>query len=150
MAKSIGSASGFLTFVDRKAIPVGVTPMVIAYGAVAVLIALAASLIPAVSSARSSIVGLKQQMARADRKPLWQRFYLDILLLALVGYGWYAFDRQQFLSVQTGLTSDQLQVQPLLFFVPALSILAIGMFFLRRSEEHTSELQSREISYAVF
>jgi putative ABC transport system permease protein len=131
MAKSIGSANGFLTFVDRKAIPVGVTPMVIAYGAVAVLIALAASLIPAVSSARSSIVGLKQQMARADRKPLWQRFYLDILLLALVGYGWYAFDRQQFLSVQTGLTSDQLQVQPLLFFVPALSILAIGMFFLR-------------------
>jgi len=131
MAKSIGSASGFLTFVDRKSIPIGVTPLTIGYGAVTVFIAMSATIIPAIIFARSTIVGLKQQMARADRKPFWQRWFIDILMLGLVGYGWYEFGRRQFLSMQTGMTSDQLQVQPLLFFVPALAIASIGLFFLR-------------------
>lgn len=131
MAKSIGSASGFLTFVDRKAIPVGVTSETLLYGVFAVLIAMAASIIPAVSYAKASIVGLKQQLARADRKPIWQRWFLDIALIGLAVYGWYLFYERQFIAVQTGLTTDQLQVQPLLFFVPALSIFALGLFFLR-------------------
>jgi len=131
MAKSIGSSSGFLTFVDRKAIPVGVTKEALLYGATAVLIAILSSVIPAVVFARSSIVSYKQQLARSDRAPLWQRWYLDIALLGLVAYGWYLFDQRQMLSIQTGLTTDQLQVHPLLFFVPALSIFAFGLFFLR-------------------
>lgn len=131
MAKSIGSSSGFLTFVDRKAIPVGFSTEALLYGSGAVLLAILASVIPAVMYARASIVGYKQQLARADKKPFWMRFYIDVVLLALSGYGWYMFQERQFLSQQTGLSSDQLQVQPLLFFVPALSIFALGLFFLR-------------------
>lgn len=131
MAKSIGSSSGFLTFVDRKSIAISFTAEAMLYGGLAVLIAILASVIPAVLFARSSIVNYKQQLARSDRSPLWQRWFLDIVLLGLVGYGFYLFDQRQLLSVQTGLTTDQLQVQPLLFFVPALSIFALGLFFLR-------------------
>ncbi|MGO4273944.1 FtsX-like permease family protein, partial [Paenibacillus sp. TAF58] len=131
MAKSIGSSSGFLTFVDRKSIPVSFTNEALLYGGLAVLIAILASVIPAVLFARSSIVNYKQQLARSDRSPLWQRWFIDIVLLGLVGYGFYLFDQRQVLSVQTGLTTDQLQVHPLLFFVPALSIFALGLFFLR-------------------
>ncbi|MGG1553911.1 ABC transporter permease [Paenibacillus ferrarius] len=131
MAKSIGSTSGFLTFVDRKSIPVSFTPEAMLYGGLAVLIAMLASIIPAVLFARSSIVNYKQQLARSDRSPLWQRWFLDIVLLGLVGYGYYLFDQRQVLSVQTGMTTDQLQVHPLLFFVPALSIFALGLLFLR-------------------
>ncbi|OPH47738.1 ABC transporter permease [Paenibacillus ferrarius] len=131
MAKSIGSSSGFLTFVDRKSIPVSFTSEAMLYGSLAVLIAILASVIPAVMFARSSIVNYKQQLARSDRSPLWQRWFLDIALLGFVGYGFYLFDQRQILSVQTGLTTDQLQVHPLLFFVPALSIFALGLFFLR-------------------
>jgi putative ABC transport system permease protein len=131
MAKSIGSASGFLSFVDRKSIPVVFSLNSLLYGVAAVAVAIAAGVIPAVMYAKSSIVAFKQKLARADKAPVWQRWFLDIVLLALAGYGWYAFDQRQFLSAQTGLTSDQLQVQPLLFFVPALSIFALGLFFLR-------------------
>lgn len=131
MAKSIGSSSGFLTFVDRKSIAISFTGEAMLYGGLAVLIAILASVIPAVLFARSSIVNYKQQLARSDRSPLWQRWFLDIVLLGLVGYGFYLFDQRQLLSVQTGMTTDQLQVQPLLFFVPALSIFALGLFFLR-------------------
>ncbi|TBL78361.1 ABC transporter permease [Paenibacillus thalictri] len=131
MAKSIGSSSGFLTFVDRKAVPVGMSAESLLYGVAAVVIALLASIIPAIVYARASIVDYKKQLARSDRTPVWQRWYLDIALLGVVGYGYYLFDQRQVLSVKTGLTSDQLQVHPLLFFVPALSIIALGLFFLR-------------------
>lgn len=131
MAKSIGSSSGFLTFVDRKSIPIDVSLEALLYGAAAVLVAVASSVIPAVRYARSSIVAFKQKLARSDKPPVWQRWFLDIALMALAAYGWYLFNERQLLSARTGLTTDQLQVQPLLFFVPALSIFALGLFFLR-------------------
>lgn len=131
MAKSIGSSNGFLTFVDRESIPVGFGLQTMLYGLAAVAAALAATLIPAVRYARASIVGLKQQQARSDRSPLWQRWFLDVALAGLAGYGWYLFRERRMLSEQTGLGSDQLQVHPLLFFVPALSIFALGLVFLR-------------------
>ncbi|MFD0680306.1 MULTISPECIES: ABC transporter permease [unclassified Paenibacillus] len=131
MAKSIGSSSGFLTFVDRQSVPIGVSVEAITYGVVAVVIALLASVIPAVVFARASIVSYKQKLARSDRSPFWQKWFLDVLLIGIVGYGYYLFDQRQVLSAQTGLTTDQLQVHPLLFFVPALSIIALGLFFLR-------------------
>jgi putative ABC transport system permease protein len=131
MAKSIGSSNGFLTFVDRKSIPIGFHAETMLYGIAAVVLAMAATLVPAVQYARSSIVGMKQQMARADRAPVWQRWFLDVGFLGLSAYGWYLFRERKLLSEQTGLGSDQLQVHPLLFFVPALTIFALGLFFLR-------------------
>ena len=131
MAKSIGSSNGFLTFVNRQNIPVGFHGTTMMYGLAAVLLAMGATLIPAIQYARSSIVGLKQALARADAKPVWQKWFLDVILLALSGYGWYMFREHKLLSQQTGLGSDQLQVHPLLFFVPALTIFALGLLFLR-------------------
>ncbi|WP_159884067.1 ABC transporter permease [Paenibacillus puerhi] len=131
MAKSIGSSSGFLTFVDRKAVPVGVSADALLYGAAAVVIAILASVIPAIIFARASIVSYKQKLARSDKKPFWQKWFLDVALLGLVGYGYYLFGQRQDLFSQTGMTTDQLQVHPLLFFIPALSIIALGLFFLR-------------------
>jgi putative ABC transport system permease protein len=131
MAKSIGSSNGFLQFVDREAVPVGFTREAVLYGVAAVVVAIAASVIPAISFARASIVSYKRELARADRAPVWQRWLLDVALVALAGYGYYLFDQRQVLSVETGLTTDQLQVHPLLFFVPALAIFALGLLFLR-------------------
>lgn len=131
MAKSIGSANGFLSFVNRKSIPVGFSTEAIIAGGAAVLLALLATIIPAVIYARSSIVSYKQELARSDRKPGWQRWFLDVLLLAAAGYGWYMFNERQMLTFKTGMTTDQLNVQPFLFFVPALSIFALGLFCLR-------------------
>ncbi|WP_138493191.1 ABC transporter permease [Paenibacillus pinistramenti] len=131
MAKSIGSADGFLTFVDRKSLPVGFNRDALALGGAAVLLAILSTLIPAVVYARSSIVSTKRKQARKDRSPAWQRWFVDVLLLGLAGYGYYLFYDRQMLTFQTGMTTDELQVQPFLFFVPALAIFAGGLFFLR-------------------
>lgn len=131
MSKSIGSANGFLTFVDRKSIPVGFNMDAILLGLGAVVIAILATLLPAISYARASIVNAKQKQARSDQKPFWQRWFIDIVLLALSSYGFYMFNERQMLTFQTGMTTDELQVQPFLFFVPAIAIFSLGLFFLR-------------------
>jgi len=131
MAKSIGSANGFLTFVNRKSIPIGFSTEAIIAGVGAVVLALLATIIPAIMYARASIVNYKQQLARSDRKPVWQRWFFDVLLLGVAGYGWYLFNERQMISFKSGMTTDQLNVQPFLFFVPAIAIFALGLFFLR-------------------
>ncbi|GGG90040.1 FtsX-like permease family protein [Paenibacillus radicis (ex Gao et al. 2016)] len=131
MAKSIGSANGFLSFVNRKSIPVGFSTEAIIAGGAAVLLAILSTVIPAVFYARSSIVSYKRDLARSDRSPFWQRWFLDVLLMGAAGYGWYLFNQRQMLTFQTGMTTDQLNVQPFLFFVPALAIFAFGLFCLR-------------------
>ncbi|THF73851.1 ABC transporter permease [Cohnella fermenti] len=131
MAKSIGSASGFLEFVNRKAIPVGFGTESILAGLAAVLVAIGAAVIPAFVYTRTSIVDHKRRMARSDQSPTWQRWFLDVALLGVAAYGWYLFNERQMVSFKTGMTTDQLNVQPFLFFVPAISIFAAGLFFLR-------------------
>lgn len=131
MAKSIGSANGFLEFVDRKAIPVGFTTDGALAGVAAVVVAILAAVIPALVFTRTSIVDYKRKMARTSQTPFWQKWFLDIALVGVAAYGWYLFNERQMVSFKTGMTTDQLNVQPFLFFVPALSIFAVGLVFLR-------------------
>lgn len=131
MSKSIGSADGFLSFVNRKSITIGFNYETIIAGVVAVFIAMLATIIPAISYARASIVSYKQELARSDKKPFWQKWYLDILLVLLSVYGWYLFNERQLLTLNSGVSNEQMQVQPFLFFVPAIAIFAIGLVCLR-------------------
>ena len=131
MAKSIGSANGFLEFVNRKAIPVGFSTDALLAGGAAILVAILAAVIPALVFTRTSIVDYKRKMARSAQTPFWQKWFLDVALVAVAAYGWYLFNERQMVSFKTGMTTDQLNVQPFLFFVPALSIFAAGLVFLR-------------------
>lgn len=131
MAKSLGSSSGFLYFVNRKAVTIDITFDVILYAILAVGIAIIASVLPALSYARQSIVSHKQDLARATKSPMWQKAFLDVVLLGIAGYGWYLFQQRKVNLVSSGLTSDQLQIEPLLFFVPAIFLFACGLLFIR-------------------
>jgi putative ABC transport system permease protein len=131
MAKSIGSANGFLEFVNRKAIPVGFSTDGALAGLAAVAVAILAAVIPALVFTRTSIVDYKRKMARTEKSPFWQKWFLDVALLGVAAYGWYLFNERQMVSFKTGMTTDQLNVQPFLFFVPALTIFAAGLVFLR-------------------
>lgn len=131
MAAIIGASDGFLLFVNRKPLDLSLTPTVYIYGLIAVIIALLATIAPALDAARSSIVSFKRESARALKKPLWQRFFLDFVLLAVAGYGWYMFNDRQLTLQSTGLDSDQLSIHPLLFFVPSIFLFASGLILIR-------------------
>ncbi|QMV41149.1 ABC transporter permease [Cohnella cholangitidis] len=129
MAKTIGSSSGFLSFVGRKSIPVGWNKAAWLFGAFATALAVIATMAPIRAYAESSIVQHTQQRARGDRPPLWQRLYLDVAVLAGAAAGWYLLDSGWISSAdQSGGAAG---IQPVIFVFPALFLFAAGLLCLR-------------------
>ena len=95
VAELIGDSYGFLLFAQRPPLPLWVDSETIQYAVGAVVISVLASLIPAVGAARHSIVSYKQQIARSSSAPMWQRFFVDFLLLAVSGYGYRLLSQNQ-------------------------------------------------------
>lgn len=130
MAKTIGSSSGFLTFVGRKSLPIGLSGTSWTLGAIAVLLAVAATIAPIRKYAKASIVEHTQRKARRGGKPLWQRFYADVVLLGLSGAGWYLLDAGRLVSPSGGGDGGA-EIEPALFVLPALMIFSAGLVYMR-------------------
>ncbi|XEC95895.1 FtsX-like permease family protein [Paenibacillus tarimensis] len=130
MARLMVSTDGFMSFVAGKESEGGWNGASGLYGLASVTAAILAGTFPVYSYGKQSIVNYKQEMARADRKPFWQRWYLDVLLALASGYGWYLFQSRQLLA-DSQATAGQMQVQPVFFFIPAVSIFALGLISLR-------------------
>ena len=119
------------------------TPVALRFGLAMALVAFVIELVPAFAAARHTIVTYKQERARELRPPLWQRIWLDMILLVLTAYGVYLLSRQGAIgglpgSPATQLASSSTAVQPndpfqnpLLFLVPALGVFALTLLMLR-------------------
>jgi putative ABC transport system permease protein len=105
------------------------TPTSLAYALVGVALTLAALLIPALLVAQHSIVTLRWEQARALLAPVWQRYFLDLILLVPPFYGWYQLARQGAITVGSG-GNDPFS-NPLLFLVPVLFCFSLGLLFMR-------------------
>ncbi len=103
-----------------------ISPNALAYAGAAVLLSMLALLIPAYQTSRHTIVTLRTLQARDLQKPIWQRYFLDVLLLIPPLYGWYQLDRQGAI----GAGNDPF-ANPLLFLVPVLFSFSLGLFALR-------------------
>ncbi len=129
---SIGKARSFLDFSAAGGLRVSMTPQVLGYGLLGIAIILIIQvLIPTFSAAENTIITYKQERARSFRKPWWQVYWLDVLLLIPAGYGlWQLTEQsQKALGGAEGIP-DPLQ-NPLLLLVPALGIFSVALFTLR-------------------
>jgi len=144
-ANLMGQTRSFLQFTQRGVLPftyngINLTGLLVAAGLVVL-----ARVTPTWQVAQQTIIKLKQQQARSETKPIWQRFYLDFILLMISGYtylsmrGWgraTAFLSQQGVEVPRGVI-QQLQPEvepyrdPLLFIAPAIFVIACSMILLR-------------------
>ena len=129
VAQLIGTAYGFLQFAKRPPLALTINEQTIQYASAAVVLALLASLVPAISAARHSIISYKQEVARSSRMPFWQRFFVDFALLAVAAYG-YNMLRQRQSILQLG-QNETLVIDPLLLIVPSVFIFACALLFLR-------------------
>jgi putative ABC transport system permease protein len=129
LAQVIGAAYGFLLFVDRAPLQMDVNQQTWYYSALAVGVAILATLLPAIGAARHSIVSYKSEVVRSSRSPLWQRFFLDFLLLGAAYYGYTTLQGRQ--SILGSDQAGNLLVDPFLLLIPALFILAFGLLTLR-------------------
>ena len=125
----IGSANAFLEFVRRSALPVEIHADALLFAAAASLLSIVAMVLPAVRYAKTSIVGHKQRKNRRSETPVWQKFGLDILLLAISLYGLYTFNNQKDILAQRVLEGASLD--PLLFLSSSLFMIGTGLLMVR-------------------
>ena len=126
MCKVLGASNGFLTFVGRTALPVAISTEALIYSALAMLFFVAVTLIPVFILARKGIVETKRTVSRRMRAPVWQRYFLDIILLGISAYLY--FQIQSSLKDETSFVSKN---NSLLFLASTLFIMGSGMLFLR-------------------
>jgi putative ABC transport system permease protein len=122
----------FLDFVPREGMPVELASNVWTSALQVVILAVFSSLIPALAATRYTIVSYKLERARSVRAPLWQRLFIDILLLVPVYYGYQQLSSRgtiSFLGVNSP-AGDPFQ-NPLLLLVPTLFVFAFALFSLR-------------------
>ena len=120
----VGASSGFLDFVRRAPLIVEISARAIMFGTVAVLFSFLTMILPVIRFSRTDIVEYKR---RKSGKPIWQRYFLDIICIAVSVYGIYNFNIQQEL-VGWG-TRDT--IDPMLFVSSTLFMLGLGLFALR-------------------
>ena len=131
LALVMGNTVSFLTFGIREPLPVFITPRAIRLAVLGIGIALLASLSPAMRAARLTIVTYKRERARAMEKPVWQRFFLDFLLLIPAGYGYYILENRGTISFLDNQGGGDPFKDPLLFLVPAITIFAVSLLIVR-------------------
>jgi len=127
----LGAANGFMEFVQRTALPLSLSYKAYLYSLAAVGLSMITMLIPAFLSSRTTIVKYKQKKARGIRRAFWKKYFLDIFLLAVSGYGLYSYQLRQHTLEVTGAEGTELAIDPLLFLVSTLFILGAGLLILR-------------------
>jgi putative ABC transport system permease protein len=133
-ASLVGQTVSFLKFTPRPWLPFEFTGVNILWLGMAVVLIIGARLFPILSISRISIVRMKQEQTRGGKKPFWEHFYLDFLLL-IPGIYAYLIMRgiakpAKFLTkLQIG--SNEQYRDPLLFIAPALFAMAVCMILLR-------------------
>lgn len=131
LTNMLGASNGFLEFVQRSALIVELNATAYKYAFYAVVFSLIMTLIPAFLATRTSIVGHKQQMARMSKMSFTHKYFIDIALLGVSIYGLQSFKRRMSDLQSLGLDSANFKVDPLLFLVPALFTLGLGLLLLR-------------------
>lgn len=130
LAQMVGASAGFLNFVDRKALSIGMTHEAYLYSLILMVIMIAAATIPAAKACRSTIIQHKQERSRNGAKPIWLRFYLDFLLIGIGVYG-YRLMRMQAEAVDQSSATLEKTIDPLLFLVPVLTVIGGGLLVVR-------------------
>ena len=133
LAQLVGQARSFLTFVGGDSLAVNVTSTSLRFGIAIALLAVIITIVPVMGAARHTIISYKLERARALRPPLWQRMFLDILLLIPSAYGTYLLNQQGTIAVPgvVDVGGGDPFSNPLLFLVPSLMMVSLGLFLIR-------------------
>ena len=127
----MGRVRSFMDFSSDTILRVSLNDAAIQAGMFAIVLALIAQVLPTISASRDTIITYKQQQARTAVKPWWQRVWLDILLLIPTAYGFYLLQEQGSLITVGEEASNDPFSNPLFFLLPALTIFAFTLLFLR-------------------
>ncbi len=127
MTRFIGASNGFMEFVNRRAMETTIGFKTILYSAGCTMLFILMMIVPAIKASKFTIVQFKQGKAVFNRKPFWQKMYLDLILLAIASYALFNYNKfKDSISFTEGG-----QVDFLIFFAVTFFILGVSLFFMR-------------------
>ena len=130
----MGQTLSFLKFTYRGNLQFGLQGINLLWLAIGAGLIMLARFAPVLSLSRSTIIRIKQEQSRATRKPLWERFFLDFILLIPGIYAYVTMKGiakpAKFLSALQSTAEGQYH-DPLLFLAPALFAMALCMIAIR-------------------
>lgn len=145
LARWMGYTISFLDFISRPPLPVSLQGMSLPLLGLAIAVALLSRLLPTLQATRQSVVEQARESSRPIRAPIWQRAFLDLILIAPTYYVYQQLARRGTLAfgidgssiLESGgrqgseEVSAQLFQDPLLILAPALFILTVTLVSMR-------------------
>ncbi len=133
-ANLMNQTLSFLQFTNRQVFAISFDGLNYSILGASAAVILLARFLPVIAASRITVIRVKQDQSRGSSRPLWERFYLDFILLIPGGYAFFVLkgwsQPAQFLS-QLQLPTDQQFRDPLLFTAPALFAIALSMVIVR-------------------
>ncbi len=128
LCKLASGTTDFLTFSFANSWMYVFTSEMLLYGLVAGFIGVIFVLVPVISATKVSIVEHKSGVA-TNKKPLWEKYFLDVILLAMSVYLLYNFNQDEENIRQNALNGSKMD--PMIFLDSVLFIIALGLVVLR-------------------
>jgi putative ABC transport system permease protein len=98
----------------------------------AAVIATLATMLPAASESRSTVVLGNAERSRNMRTPFWQRLYLDVLLLVPVAYGYMQLSQQGNIGLFGKTISNENPLRdPIRYLLPMLLMTSVALLVAR-------------------
>ncbi len=130
VSPAVARALGGLFFEVEAGLGFGVSGGAFLLGLGGAALAVTVLTLSTLVAARRGIVEFRQGGARPGTAPFFHRYYIDVLLLALIGVMWWQTQtRGSFLVRPTG--AQDLSIDYSLLLGPALGLLALGLLVLR-------------------
>jgi len=129
ICRVLGSSSGFMVLVQRAALYIEINAEVFIYAGAALLFSFLVMIFPVIRFSKVTIVSYKLTKSGKPRKPLWQRYFLDVLCFGIslyVIYNFYLYSDQIM-----ELASAERAFDPLLLLGSSMFIIGLGLLCLR-------------------
>lgn len=131
VCKILGVCNGFLEFINRNSIDVKLTNNEYKYSFIAIAAFIIIMMLPILLATRTTIVQYKQSKSNRKYKPVWEKYFLDLVLLGIAGYGYYNCKvRENYISV-AGVASNKVPIDPILYLIMGLFVIGTALLFLR-------------------
>jgi len=131
LARLMGYTLSFLSFVSRPPLPLSLNGLNVGLILAALSASLVARLWPTLRATKHSVVAYEQAHSRPVRKPFWQRYFLDLLLIIPTAYAYRQMGQWGALGLLVQESTSELYKDPLLILVPTLFVLTASLLSMR-------------------
>ncbi len=131
LCRVAAGTDSFLSFTGKDTGLYGVNEWMLPYAAAAGSITVVFMAVPAWKRSAVTIVQQKKNAAAKEKKPMWERCFLDVLLLALSVYLLYNYKMQ---SASWGADLASHRIDPMIFLNASLFTFALALLLIRLSK----------------